>query len=267
MRYFFQTLILSTFFILSSCSSQKSVSTNSDSKTVEKLKTKIVFLIGEREYNTRETLPAFAERNFTSSIYDLEFIHADSLERNSFSGIESLKSADLLVLSVRRRTLPSDQFSILNEYIWSDKPIVAIRTSSHAFELRNEVAPEGHQQFKNFDRVILGGDYEGHYGKELQATVLFDRDFLNHPILNGVPNQEYTSLASLYRARDLEKNTEAMIWAKVTEDGKTRREPVAWTHLRGKQKVFYTSLGHESDFTQEYFQTVLKNGMLWALDQ
>lgn len=267
MRLFNQLLIYSLLLVVTSCGSQKSSTIVRDLDGDNDPRAKIVFLIGEREYNTKNTLPAFANRNFPSDLYQHVFLHADSLDKNSFPGIEALNTADLLVISVRRRTLPTTQFSILNNYIWSDKPIVGIRTASHGFELRNEQAPEGHQQFKNFDRVILGADYEGHYGKELQSTVLFDKDFLDHPILEGIPDQEYTSLASLYRARDLEDKTEAIIWAKVDDEGNSRREPVAWTHQRGNQRVFYTSLGHESDFTQEYFQIFLKNGMMWALDR
>ena len=34
---------------------------------------------------------------------------------------------------------------------------------------------------------------------------------------------------------------------------------------KGKSRVFYTSLGHPDDFKSDAFQTLLVNGILWAL--
>jgi type 1 glutamine amidotransferase len=44
-------------------------------------------------------------------------------------------------------------------------------------------------------------------------------------------------------------------------------EPVAWTHRHGNSRVFYTSLGHVSDFENEAFNRLLTNAVLWALAQ
>ena len=38
-------------------------------------------------------------------------------------------------------------------------------------------------------------------------------------------------------------------------------------HLRGKQRVFYTSLGHWEDLQQPAFKNLLANAVKWALEK
>jgi hypothetical protein len=65
-------------------------------------------MIGEREYDTQTTLPAFARLELRARGFRFTVIEADSTDPNAFPGLENaLQEADLLVLSVRRRTLPS----------------------------------------------------------------------------------------------------------------------------------------------------------------
>jgi type 1 glutamine amidotransferase len=40
---------------------------------------------------------------------------------------------------------------------------------------------------------------------------------------------------------------------------------VAWTRQYNKSRVFYTSLGHQDDFQQPHFQSLLTNAVQWAL--
>ena len=62
-----------------------------------------VFLIGEDEYKTETTLPAFARKELEPMGIRCTFIIADPKRPHDFPGIEALDDADLLVLSVRRR--------------------------------------------------------------------------------------------------------------------------------------------------------------------
>jgi hypothetical protein len=54
---------------------------------------------------------------------------------NNIPGLEQLRKADLLVLFTRWRNLPDDQMREMADYIESGRPIVAIRTATHAFRL------------------------------------------------------------------------------------------------------------------------------------
>ena len=116
----------------------------------------IVFVIGEREYQTRHTLPAFAEQHLMPRGFRCTFVFADSTDRNAFPGLEAIADADLLVLSVRRRTLKRASLALLRDYLDEGGPMVALRTSSHAFHQRRDAPPPGHDEWRTFDEPARG---------------------------------------------------------------------------------------------------------------
>ena len=68
----------------------------------------IVLMIGEEEYHTREMLPEFAKRDLKPLGYRITTVHADAADKNNFPGlVDALRTADLLFVSVRRRTPPA----------------------------------------------------------------------------------------------------------------------------------------------------------------
>jgi len=44
-------------------------------------------------------------------------------------------------------------------------------------------------------------------------------------------------------------------------------EPVAWTNIYKKARVFYTSLGHPDDFNNPQFRRLLINAVFWAMNK
>ena len=48
---------------------------------------RIVFMIGEEEYHTWETLPDFAEKNLKPLGYRITIVNADAADKNQFPGI------------------------------------------------------------------------------------------------------------------------------------------------------------------------------------
>ena len=224
----------------------------------------IVFVIGEREYQTRYTLPTFAEQHLVPRGFRYTVVHADADDRNVFLGLEAVRGADLLVLSVRRRTLPSEQFALLRDYIDGGKPLVALRTASHAFHQRRESPPPGHAEWRTFDTDVLGAHYDGHFGNDLLPAITVPPEAGGHPLLTGVEGS-FVSGGSLYRSRDLAPTTRVLFEGRITENGETQTEPVAWTNERGRQRIVYTSLGHPGDFEQAAFRRLLVNAVYWAL--
>ena len=224
----------------------------------------IVFMIAEREYQTIKTLHDFAERHVRNNGGSYTFATAAPDDPNHFPDIQILPEADLLVLSVRRRTLRSEDFAVVKKYIDSGKPLLALRTSSHAFHHRNTNPDEGHEEWRTFDTDILGGRYEGHFDNDSHPTISRVAP-INHPLLHRVENLPYVSRGSLYRSRDLASATEVVLEGTIFEEGARYTEPVAWTHSLDGQHIFYTSLGHESDFEQPAFKQLLLNAMNWCL--
>lgn len=221
----------------------------------------VVCLIAEYEYETWETVPKFMESQLGAD-FRFTYIHADD-GVNALPGIEALSGADLLFVSVRRRALPEAQMAILKHYVASGRPVIGIRTASHAFSLRGEEPPEGLATWESFDPEIFGGHYTNHTGNEVPTFASLVDSESKHPILSGVPSTEFATGGSLYRVSPLEKGTEVLLVGRAGED-KTP-EPVAWTHRSPSGgRVFYTSLGHKKDFEDPAFTRMLRNAVYWA---
>ncbi len=227
---------------------------------------KVVLIVGEREYKTKESLQAFADEFLLPAGANCTFVLANQELPNRFPGLENLDDADLMILSVRRRNPTTEAFAHIRNYIESGKPLVAIRTSSHPFHQRKEAPPAGHAEWRTFDVDVLGGKYEGHFGNELFPNIRLVSGISIHPILQDIGDLSYTSNGSLYKSRNLRASTTVLLKGTITgKNGKKTTEPVAWTHQRGNQKVFYTSLGHTSDFELTSFRQRRSYALLRAI--
>ncbi len=227
---------------------------------------KAVFVIGEDEYDTKTTLPAFAKAELEPRGVRCAFVHEKAESPGDFAGIEALKDADVLVLSVRRRTPTVAQLAVIREHIESGKAVVGIRTASHSFD---KDPTEGREAWHDLDRVVLGGHYEGHYGTKPPeggpSIVRAVSGVASHPILAGFPGTEVKFASHLYKCRDLAKTTRTLLEGHV--EGRTELEPVAWTNVHRGGRVFYTTLGSPADFETPAFRGLLLNALLWAVDK
>lgn len=224
----------------------------------------LVAMMSEPEYNTAHTLTAFA-RQFLQRDFRLSFIYGDLKELNGLPGLEVLNEADLAVVSVRRRALPNEQLEVWRRFVAAGKPVVGIRTASHAFS--SGAAPAGQADWPEFDRDILGGNYHGHHGNKGTegpfTTTWVVAEAAAHPILKGVPAAEYRTQSWLYKTSPLGAKTRTLMLGRVGD--RLPQEPVSWTNTHvGGGRVFYTSLGHQDDFTLPAFRRLLFNGIYWA---
>src|SRR6185295_6717055 len=95
----------------------------------------IVLISGEFEYYSAETLPVF--KKYLESNYPLQCVYLQRKggeKDNDIPGLEALDKADLVVIFIRRMTLPEDQLNRIKSFVNSGKPVIGIRTASHAFE-------------------------------------------------------------------------------------------------------------------------------------
>lgn len=226
----------------------------------------IVIMIGEDEYQTWESLPEFAKTDLEPLGYHITLIQADKEDKNQFPGlIEALKDADLLFVSVRRRTIPKEQLAAVRQHLEAGKPLIGIRTSSHAFALLPKATLDDPALaiWPEFDHEVLGGNYTGHYGRE-EAVVTVVEGQKDHSILKGFRPDQYIAHGGLYRNTPLQEGSVELLRGTVPGP---RVEPLAWTHLYGpkKARIFYTSMGHIDDFKSEQFRLLLKNAIAWGL--
>jgi type 1 glutamine amidotransferase len=160
-------------------------------------------------------------------------------------GLEALDTSELMIVFIRRVTLPAQQLEILRKYLASGRPVIGLRTASHGF-----------QNYPEFDRDVLGGGYTGHY-TNAQAQVEIAPGRAGHPVLAGV---------KMFTSRKLYKNPTLADDVVVLLDGVSldRREPVAWVREQNQRRVFSTSLGTQEDFAEESFRQLLQNAIFWT---
>ena len=215
--------------------------------------TKVLLISAEQEYDAKTTLPAFAKDVLEP--LGLACTHFNSDDVNGIAGLAAMDDADVLVLFLRRRSLPPEQLAKFKAWFDAGKPVVALRTASHGF-----------QTYLEFDRQVLGGTYGNHYGKGGATHVAIDPAAAKagQPLLRGVTPTAFDSVGSLYKSNPLAATATPLLtgtWADKPA------EPVAWTNARQGGRVFYTSLGHPDDFKLPPFRALLRNAVLWAADK
>ena len=162
----------------------------------------IVFLAGDHEYRSEESLPALARilaqhHGFKCTVlFSIDKSTGEIKPGSSYMpGTGALKTADLMVIFLRFQNFPADQMQPIVDYLDRAGPIVGLRTSTHAFKIprQSEFArfdyrfPEA--GFKGgFGRAILGETWAGHYGRNHVMSTRLDLvpDNKSHPVLRGV---------------------------------------------------------------------------------
>jgi len=224
-----------------------------------------VFLVSEdpHNYEAHKTIPEFARALERDGHFRTTVLEGQG-EPNAFAfeGLDALETADLLVIFFRRRALPEEQLATIREYLAKGKPLVGIRTANHGFSIDPPVAA-GHAAWWEFVPEVLGCENRG-YGT-LEAGTEVEVVKPDHAILAGISvsaDEPWRSAGSLYLVAPL-VDPQATVLLQGSASGKT--EPVAWTRMHGKSRVFYTSLGYPSDFDSARFRRLLVGGMQWAI--
>ena len=206
-----------------------------------------IHLIGVGEYEPAKSLAEFKKHLEQS----YRVVCTASLGGNGkkLDNLDALKSADLLVIFARRMSLPDDQMAILRDHWEKGKPIVAMRTSSHAFQLAdNEI----------FDKKVLGGDYKGSGSYTTPFKAIVAKDQAEHPVVKGV---------KLITSRGYYNNgklaADSVVLQVVDSERKTPL-PVTWAHTYKGGRTIYTSMGTPEDFLDENFRRLLVNAIFWT---
>lgn len=223
---------------------------------------KIVMLIAEHEYETATSLPPFAAqhlKDFRVAVVTGSLAPGEV----AMDPIKEVADADVLLVSVRRRTLPKAQLDLIRKHVAAGKSVVGIRTASHAFALsKNQKLAPGNSEWPEFDAEVLGGNYVGHHGKDTITHVTLSPVADNkHPILRGV-KLPFKSDATLYKTNPLRPGATPLLTGTIPG---VPPEPLAWAFKRKDGgKSFYISLGGPSDFKNPEFVKVLRNALTWA---
>ncbi len=251
----------------------------------------IVFLAGDHEYRSEESLPALARilavhHGFKCTV--LFTVDPESGEidpaADFLPGTEALHTADLAVFFLRFKNLPAEQMQPIVDYLERGGPIVGLRTSTHAFKIpkdskfaRYDFQFAGDDYARGFGRQVLGESWSGHYGKNHVMCTRLDilPDAKTHPIMSGVtkpwaqsggywtePVEGCTVLAN---AQPLESMLPDSPPAKDKDPcpGVWIREYAAKDGSK-KGRVFTTTYGASEDIVDLDFRRMMINACIWA---
>jgi type 1 glutamine amidotransferase len=250
----------------------------------------IVFLAGDHEYRSEESLPALARilarhYGFKCSVFFTTDPKTGFIEPGSsdISGLEALRTADLMVVFLRFQDFPDAEMQHIVDYLDRGGPVVGFRTATHAFQILRPDAKFLKYTWKGvegypggFGRQILGETWVTHYGKNhaQSSRLLLQADQATHPILRGVKDVWVQSGG--YTANPIEGSrvlATGQILEGMTPDSPpaTGKEtlPVAWyrtyTMPSGKSgRVFATTHGASEDLLNDGFRRMSVNACLWA---
>lgn len=250
----------------------------------------VVFVTGDEEYRSEESMPQLAKilakhHGFKCTVLfaiDRQDGTINPQQVDNIPGLEALETADLMVIFTRFRDLPDEQMKYIVDYINSGRPIVGLRTATHAFNFTKHTTYARYsfrnEEFKGgFGRQVLGETWIAHYGQHQRESTrgLTAKGMENHPILRGV--EDIWGPSDVYAITTLSGDSKPLVMGQVLvgmNPGDKPKPgaalvPIAWTKTytgeKGKTcRVFATTMGHGGDLLNEGFRRLLVNACYWA---
>jgi len=262
---------------------------------------RVVLISGDEEYRSEEALPQLAKILAHRHGFDCRVVFAIDAEtgeidpdnQGNIPGLEALADADLMVIATRFRKLPSEQMEHIDAYLRSGRPVVGLRTATHAF---NGIGDKAFAHYNNgyggekeawkggFGRLVLGEmwiSHHGHHGRE-STRGLLAAAAKNHPILRGIADGDIWGPSDVYGVRlplpgDSTPLVLGQVLAGMTPDAEPvdgpKNEPmmpVAWVKTYQiddgpEGRVFTTTMGAATDLVAEGSRRMVVNACYWAV--
>ena len=199
-----------------------------------------------------------------------------------------LDDADLTILGLRFRELPDESMKHFVDYVDSGRPIIGVRTSTHAFNYkRNRESPYAkydfrHGEWKNgFGRQVLGDtwlNHHGGHGSEATRGVIEEAN-ATHPILRGVT--DVFGPTDVYGVRPLVPEAKVLLRGQVVAGMDPSDPPVAGKKNDPMQalawvkpfesasgetaRIFCTTMGAATDFESAGLHRLVVNAAYWCV--
>lgn len=261
----------------------------------------VVLISGDQEYRSEEAIPQLAKilskhHGFKCTVLFTVDPKDGTVNPNinNVPGLEALKTADLMVIFTRFLNLPDEQMKYVADYVAVGRPVVGLRTATHAFN--GIPATSKYAKFNNgsgvegwkggFGKVILGEQWVNHHGahgKEGTRGVVA-KGQEKHPILKGIGAGDIFGTTDVYTVTlPLPGDSLPLVLGEVTETLKPDSKavagkkndpmmPVAWTRSYAPEfadsrteRVFTTTMGASQDLAYEGTRRLIVNGCLWAV--
>jgi azurin/type 1 glutamine amidotransferase/sugar lactone lactonase YvrE len=246
----------------------------------------VVLLAGDEEYRSEESLPMLAKiltqhHGFKTTV--LFPIDADGTinpdQNDSLTDPQALDKADVIVMALRWRAWPDAIMRHFVKAVQRGVPIIALRTSTHAFQLADE---SRYVAWNRFGEDVLGSGWVAHWGEhKVEATrALIEAGAERESILNGVKSiYADTDVYEVYPPADAKILLRGQVLAGMephsapsTRPVNAPMMPVAWTreyqYENGKRsRIFTTTLGAATDFRDESLRRLVVNAVYWGLQK
>jgi hypothetical protein len=261
----------------------------------------VVLLAGDEEYRSEEALPMLAKilserHGFKTTV--LFSVDPDGTinpkNSKSLSNPQALDSADAIVMSLRFRAWPDEDMARFDKRLRAGTPIVALRTSTHAFNGFPKGSAWESWNYNNqggWGKRVVGETWVTHWGRhKVEATrgVIEDAQRA-HPLLRGVsdlfgdtdvyeayPPADATILARGIVLQTLLPDSPPATHRKTRATDKQEQGvndppmPIAWTRLHKNEsgttnKVLTTTMGSATDLQNEGLRRLVVNGVYWGL--
>ena len=258
----------------------------------------IVLVSGDEEYRSEETLPQLGKilakhHGFKCTVLfaiDPKDGTINPNVRDNIPGLAALKTADLMIIFTRFRDLPDEQMKHITDYVESGRPMIGLRTATHAFDLK---ASKTYLKYTwtskewdgGFGRQVLGETWISHHGQHGKQSTrgIIAPGMKDHPILRGISDGDIWGPTDVYGVRlPLPGDSKPLVLGQVLEgmqptdkpvEGKQNDPmmPIAWIKsYNGTQgqtaRVFTTTMGASQDLQSEGPRRLLVNATYWALD-
>ncbi|TLD68911.1 ThuA domain-containing protein [Phragmitibacter flavus] len=252
----------------------------------------VVLLAGDEEYRSEEALPMLAKllaehHGFTTTVLFSvnESGEVDPNKGSSLTAPENLDNADLVIMSLRFRHWPDEAMKHFDDYLKAGKPIIALRTSTHAFNITDKTSAFHYYTWNTkaepwpggFGKHVLGETWVAHHGahkKEATRGIIPDTAKTN-PLLNGV--SDIFGTTDVYTAAPPADATILVLGqvlagmnptdAPVEGQKNDPLQPIAWTRefkndAGTTNQIFTTTMGAATDLTNEGLRRLIVNAVL-----
>ena len=256
----------------------------------------IVLVTGDEEYRSEEGMPMLARILAVRHGFKCTVLFAidpndgtiNPTVLNNIPGLHLLRDADMMVIFTRFRELPDDQMKYIVDFMNSGKPILGLRTATHAFSYKSlKDSPYAKYSFNSknppggFGQLVLGDTWINHHGVHGKQSTrgVINKSYASHPILKGA--DDIWGQTDVYAIKNLPQDAKVLVYGQVLEGMKPSDKalpgpkndpmmPLVWIRDfqgdAGKtSRVICTTMGASVDLESEGLRRLLVNACYWAL--
>lgn len=183
----------------------------------------IVLISGDEEYRSEEALPQLAKILSKHHGFNCTVLFAQEESKpgivnanyvKNIPGLEALQDADLMIVFTRFRALPDEQMQHIDDYLKAGKPVMGIRTATHAFNF-SEDSTSNFRHYGNyyvgdrseweggFGRLVLGEHWINHHGQHKHQSTrgIVADGAASTGITNGIEDGDVWGASDVYGVR------------------------------------------------------------------